>query len=86
VGRHYDGTGYPRGLRAEEIPVEGRILAIADVYDALCSDRVYRSAFERGHAREILTAGRGSHFDPELLDLFLAHVADVAADAWPLET
>jgi len=67
----WDGTGYPRGLRGQEIPLEGRIVAVADVYDALTSDRVYRNAFSSEAALEVMRAGRGSQFDPEVLDAFL---------------
>jgi diguanylate cyclase (GGDEF)-like protein len=67
----WDGTGYPRGLRGQEIPLEGRIVAVADVYDALTSDRVYRAAFSPEAAFEVMRAGRGSQFDPEVLDAFL---------------
>jgi putative two-component system response regulator len=67
----WDGSGYPRGLCGEEIPLEGRIVSICDVFDALTSDRVYRSAMEIDDALEIMDAGRGSQFDPELLELFL---------------
>jgi HD-GYP domain-containing protein (c-di-GMP phosphodiesterase class II) len=68
----WDGAGYPRGLTAGEIPLEGRVVAIVDVYDALTRDRVYRSAFSEEEAREIMAAERGRHFDPELFDLFSA--------------
>jgi putative two-component system response regulator len=70
----FDGQGYPRGQRGEEIPVEGRIAAVADVFDALTSERVYRPAFGLEEALEIMAAGRGTQFDPELLDLFLTAV------------
>jgi putative two-component system response regulator len=66
-----DGSGYPRGLKGEAIPIEGRIAAIGDVFDALTSDRVYRSALPLQDAVEVMRAGRGSLFDPELLDLFV---------------
>jgi putative two-component system response regulator len=66
-----DGTGYPRGLRADEIPLEGRIAAIADVFDALTSDRIYRPAFDLADALAIMRQGRGRHFDAALLDVFL---------------
>ena len=66
-----DGSGYPRGLRGDEIPLEGRIAAIADVFDALTTARVYRKEFELVTAVEMLKEGRGSQFDPDLLDLFL---------------
>lgn len=68
---HWDGTGYPRRLRGEEIPIEGRICAIADVFDALTSNRVYRPAFEIDEALSMLEEDRGKHFDPDLVDLFL---------------
>ncbi|MBA2461123.1 MAG: response regulator [Actinobacteria bacterium] len=87
-----DGTGYPRGLEGDEIPVEGRIAAIADVFDALTSDRVYRGAFRPDEAREQMLAGRGTQFDAELLDLFFGAWHDVLAigraarDSRPLQT
>jgi putative two-component system response regulator len=68
----YDGQGYPHGLAGEHIPIEGRIVAIADVFDALTSDRVYRPAMSIDRALSILKDGRGTHFDPTLLDHFLA--------------
>ncbi|MBQ3865570.1 MAG: HD domain-containing protein [Clostridia bacterium] len=67
----FDGTGYPDGLRGEEIPLEARIMALADVYDALISERVYKKPFSREKAREILLEGSGTQFDPELVPLFL---------------
>ncbi len=66
----FDGTGYPQGLEGEEIPLDGRIAAIADVFDALTSDRVYRRAFPLMEALKMMKEGRGSHFDPSLLDHF----------------
>jgi putative two-component system response regulator len=66
----WDGTGYPGGLRGEEIPLEGRLMAVADVYDALISERPYKSAMSTEAAREIIIGGRGRHFDPVLVDLF----------------
>lgn len=66
-----DGSGYPRGLAGTKIPVRGRIAAIADVFDALTTDRVYRKAFPLGQAIDIMKEGRGTHFDAELLDIFL---------------
>jgi putative two-component system response regulator len=68
----YDGSGYPRGLKGEGIPVEGRIASIADAFDALTTQRVYKPAFEISHAIELMVKHRGDHFDPELLDLFIA--------------
>jgi putative two-component system response regulator len=63
-----DGSGYPRALAGEEIPLEGRIAAVADVFDALTRDRVYRPRFSRAQALDMLEAERGTHFDPEVLD------------------
>jgi len=68
----YDGTGYPQGLKGEEIPLCGRIIAIADVYDALVSKRVYKEAFTHDSARAIIEEGRGKHFDPDIVDAFIA--------------
>ncbi|HET7481851.1 MAG TPA: HD domain-containing phosphohydrolase [Actinomycetota bacterium] len=73
----WDGSGYPHGLAGEEIPLEGRIAAIADVFDALTSHRVYRKAFKLGEAIDMMTGARGTHFDPELLDLFFEHIDEV---------
>jgi HD-GYP domain-containing protein (c-di-GMP phosphodiesterase class II)/GGDEF domain-containing protein len=70
----WDGSGYPRRLAGADIPVEGRIVAIADVFDALTTDRVYRPAFPHEVALDMMRAERGAHFDAELLDLFLALV------------
>jgi putative two-component system response regulator len=74
-----DGTGYPRGLRGDEIPLEGRIAAIADVFDALTTDRIYRRAFSLPDALSIMRTGRGTHFDTDLLDLFLESLDAVLA-------
>ena len=73
----YDGTGYPRKLKGEEIPIEGRIAAIADNFDALTTARVYKPAFDFEHARELMLKERGRQFDPELLDLFLSFEEDL---------
>ena len=73
VGRHhekFDGTGYYRGLKGNEIPVTARIFAIVDVFDALTSERPYKKALGYEETMDILQHGAGSHFDPELLDLF----------------
>jgi putative two-component system response regulator len=77
----WDGSGYPRGLSGEEIPVEGRIVAIADVFDALTSDRVYRRAFSVEQAVAMMREQRGSHFDPILLDAFLEVLGHSGPDA-----
>lgn len=72
----FDGTGYPRHLAGKDIPIEGRITAIADVFDALTSHRVYKPAFSLERALDMMRTGRGTHFDPELLSLFFEHVDD----------
>lgn len=66
----WDGLGYPRGLKGEAIPLAGRILAVADVYDALISGRPYKTALSHEKAVEIILAGRGTQFDPVLVDVF----------------
>ena len=68
----FDGSGYPRGLAGEAIPLGGRIMAVADVYDALISKRVYKEAMRHEEAMRIMIEGRGCHFDPRVLDAFLA--------------
>ena len=72
-GHHerWDGTGYPQGLRGEEIPPAARLMSVADVYDALISERVYKQAFTHEVAVETIRAGRGSQFDPTVVDAFL---------------
>jgi hypothetical protein len=77
----WDGGGYPRGVAAEKIPVEGRIVAIADVFDALTSHRVYRDAFSVEQAREMMLAESGKHFDPVLLQAFMEVLDTSGADA-----
>jgi putative two-component system response regulator len=74
-----NGTGYPRGFRGEEIPLEGRIAAVADVFDAVTSERIYQRALGPDEARAILAAGRGTLFDPAVLDAFEAARAEVEA-------
>jgi putative two-component system response regulator len=73
----YNGSGYPNGLVGKEIPLSGRITAICDVFDALTSHRVYKAAMPTEEAIDILQAGRGTHFDPELLDLFFASIGQI---------
>ena len=75
----FDGTGYPRGLKGSAIPIEGRIASIADAFDALTTQRVYKPAFELGHAIELMLKHRGDHFDPELLDVFIASTDELTA-------
>ena len=61
---HWDGGGYPLGLRGEQIPIEGRITAVADVFDALSNKRPYKEAFPFDRCIEMMKRGRGTHFDP----------------------
>ncbi|MFP5389242.1 MAG: HD-GYP domain-containing protein, partial [Thermoleophilia bacterium] len=75
----WDGSGYPQGLAGEEIPIEGRITAVADVFDALLSDRCYRAAMSLDHAVEVMRDGRGSHFDPQVVDALLDHLEEAVA-------
>jgi len=67
----WDGSGYPKGLKGEEIPLLGRMMAIADVYDALVSPRQYKREYTADKAVQIIRDGKGTHFDPLLTDLFL---------------
>ncbi len=73
----WDGSGYPDKLKGESIPISGRLMALADVYDALISKRVYKSAFSHEKAYEIILKGRGSHFDPEIVDAFVRCVNEI---------
>lgn len=73
----WDGSGYPQGLQGEQIPIEGRIAAVADVFDALTSERPYKKAWSNEDAVDLLSKGRGAHFDPELVDLFLHSMDEV---------
>jgi putative two-component system response regulator len=75
----WDGSGYPRGLAGNEIPAEGRIAAVADVFDALTSDRVYRSALPVKSAIKMMQEERGHHFEPDLLDAFFTALGEIAA-------
>lgn len=74
IGYHhekYDGSGYPNGLCGKDIPLEGRLMAVIDVYDALTSKRVYKKAFLHDDSLEMMMAESGKHFDPDILDAFL---------------
>ncbi len=66
----WDGSGYPYGLKGEKIPLQGRLMAIADVYDELISERPYKKAMEHAKAVDVIKEGRATHFDPTLVDLF----------------
>jgi PAS domain S-box-containing protein len=70
----FDGSGYPQGLSGEEIPIEGRIAAVADALDALLSDRPHRPAYTAEEAIETIVAERGTHFDPEVVDALLDNI------------
>jgi putative two-component system response regulator len=78
---HYDGRGYPRGLKGDEIPLSGRIVAVADVYDALTSKRVYKDMLPHETARELILVASGEHFDPDVVEVFLACEAEFVAVA-----
>jgi putative two-component system response regulator len=67
----WDGTGYPHGLKGTEIPLQGRIMAIVDVYDALVSRRSYKEPLNEGEAADIIKAKAGKHFDPKIVEVFL---------------
>lgn len=69
----WDGSGYPQGLKGEQIPLEARILALADVYDALRQKRIYKPGFSHEHAWQTIVDGAGKHFDPQLIALFRQH-------------
>ena len=67
----WDGSGYPLGLKGNAIPISGRLMALADVYDALISKRVYKIAYPHAIAVNTIIQGRGTHFDPDMVDAFL---------------
>ena len=75
ISRHHhekwDGSGYPQGLSGEDIPLAARIMAVADVYDALSSIRCYKPAFSHEYSREVIMQKSGSHFDPEVVNAFV---------------
>jgi putative two-component system response regulator len=77
----WDGSGYPEGLKGESIPVSARIMAVADVYDALISRRVYKESMSHEKAITIIADGRGSHFDPDMVDAFLSIQDEIRAIA-----
>lgn len=76
----WDGSGYPRGLKGEAIPLAGRIVAVADAFDALLSHRPYRDALPMEEAISLITAGAGTHFDPMVVDALLVHLRRAPAD------
>jgi putative two-component system response regulator len=75
---HWDGNGYPFGLKGEEIPLAARIVALADVYDAIRTERRYKEAYSHTNALELIRQGRGRHFDPEVVDAMLEVEAEFA--------
>jgi len=75
----WDGAGYPKGLAGHEIPLAGRIVALADVYDALTSRRVYKGSFTHEISRSLIVAGSGSQFDPDIVDAFVQCEAEFIA-------
>ena len=91
----WDGSGYPLGLNGEQIPLEARIVSVADVYDALTSKRVYKPALSHDEALDIITKGRGQQFDPQIVDALrsceivfrhaglLLHAADLPDGPFP---
>jgi putative two-component system response regulator len=72
----WDGTGYPKGLKAEEIPLGSRIISVADAFEAMVADRIYRPSLGLSKALEEIKGGRGSHFDPRVVDTFLDLIAN----------
>jgi HD-GYP domain-containing protein (c-di-GMP phosphodiesterase class II) len=66
----WDGSGYPRGLKGEQIPLAARVFAVADVWDALRSDRPYRQSWPADEAREYVQKQAGLHFDPRVVEIF----------------
>jgi putative two-component system response regulator len=75
----FDGSGYPRGLSGQDIPLFGRIVAVADVFDALTSERPYKSAWTFEDASALLKTSAGTHFDPSCIDAFFTNFGDVLA-------
>jgi len=77
----YNGNGYPQGLTGQQIPLSARIVAVADVYDALISNKVYKDGITHDAAVQVIVAERGAHFDPDVVDAFMAEHAEFAAIA-----
>jgi HD-GYP domain-containing protein (c-di-GMP phosphodiesterase class II) len=82
---NWDGTGYPQGLKGEEIPREARITRIVDVFDALLTERPYKKPWPLEVVMEYMRKGKGDLFDPELLDLFMDNINEVIEIFWSLE-
>ena len=77
----WDGSGYPQGLAGDAIPISARLMAVADVYDAIISRRVYKPGMPHEKAASIIREGRGQHFDPDVADAFLALESEFQAIA-----
>ena len=80
----WDGTGYPEGLRGAEIPVAGRVMALVDVYDAALTRNVYQPSIQHDRVVDFIVAGKGTHFDPAVVDAFIrvsARFKDVSREA-----
>jgi hypothetical protein len=78
----WDGTGYPQGLRGEDIPLAARIFAVVDAYDAMTNDRPYRWALSTGQALKAITSGAGTQFDPHVAQAFIALMREAQAESW----
>jgi putative nucleotidyltransferase with HDIG domain len=72
----WDGTGYPQGLKGDQIPLVARIFAVVDVWDALTNDRTYRKKWSKQKARQYIKEQSGKHFDPQVVDIFLKHIEE----------
>lgn len=83
----WDGSGYPKGIKGEDIPIEARIVALADVFDALTSERPYKKAWAVEDAVALIEKERGHHFDPDIVDAFLQSLPELLAikDQWQQE-
>lgn len=77
---HFDGSGYPSGIKGEEIPIEARIVSVADIFDALTSDRPYRPRFTQEEALSLVTTMKGKELDPTLVDLFVSRCQNTKAE------
>jgi HD-GYP domain-containing protein (c-di-GMP phosphodiesterase class II) len=78
----WDGTGYPQGLKGNQIPLVARIFSVVDVWDALNSNRPYRTAWTKEKAREYINSSSGTQFDPQVVDLFMRNPSTIEAADW----
>jgi putative two-component system response regulator len=85
AAERWDGTGYPEGRRGTNIPLSARLMAVADTYDAIRSDRVYRAALSHEYAVHVIESQRGTHFEPAIVDAFhrVADIFDAIARSLP---